>query len=462
MKKIWATVFAGVLMCGCMSAAGCGKNENDNTIVYYMWGSAQEVETARQLASDFEVMYPEWHIEVQPSSGNYYDSLKTYFGGGNAPDLFFMEGGMIENFIKDGLILNLDPYIENSETFTKEDLWEVNDYYRYDPETNRMGSGGLYAVVKDLTPDFMMIYNKEHIDDYNEEHEVSMAEEVGYPTDENGIYPSESVAMTWEQCTKLCRLLTEFDSNGNITRYGTTLDQVPWKHVMEWIQMGGDTLFTEGMGNLNIHSQAVIDAFEYFIDFQSGDTQSAAPVASGSVGGGEGFKNGDISVVWNGRWAWQSYGWYDVDFEIGVAPPPTPEGGTDIYCATTMISHAISSASEHPEIAWAFLEYYMTAGMRTYVQTGYNIPGNKTIAYGDFLNVSDPYQKKLNEYFMSFLEKASPLTYSFYIDQSRVESILGDYIPRVWAADAKDRLTLTEALEQAADEIDTVIAGGGS
>ena len=458
MKKCLAMVLTGLITCSCLFAAGCGGKTEENSIVYYMWGSTQEVETARQLAADFEVMYPEWHVEVQASSGNYYDNLKTYFGGGNAPDLFFMEGGMIESFIQDGLLLNLQPYIEASELFTEKDLWEANDYYRYDAQANRMGSGDLYAIVKDLTPDFMMIYNKDHIDAYNEANIVPLAQEVGYPTDESGVYPSDSVAMTWEQCTKLCRLLTKFDENGRIIRYGTTLDQVPWKHVMEWIQMSGDTLFTEDMQHLNISSQAVIDAFSYFVNFQSGDTQSAAPVASGSVGGGEGFKNGDISVVWNGRWAWQSYGWYDVNFEIGVAPPPTPEGGSDIYCATTMISHAISASSEHPEIAWAFLEYYMTAGMREYVQTGYNVPGNKTIAYSDFLNVSDAYQKELNEYFIRYLEMASPITYSFYIDQSRVESILGDYIPRVWATNANDRLTLEQALSEAARAIDSVIA----
>ncbi len=458
MKKFFTGALAGILTAGCLGAAACGGRDKNNAIVYYMWGSAKEVETAQRLAADFELIYPDWHVDVQPSSGNYYDNLKTYFGGGNAPDLFFMEGGMIEGFIKDGLLLELDPYLEKSEVFTREDMWSVNDYYRYDESTNRMGSGVLYAVIKDLTPDFMMIYNKKHIDKFNENHDVSLAEQVGYPTDD-GVYPATDVSMSWAQCLNMCRLLTKFDANGNISRYGTTLDQVPWKHVMEWIQMGGETLFTEDMDRLNIGAQAVIDAFEYFVALQSGDTQSAAPVASNSIGGGEGFKNGDISVVWNGRWAFQSYGWYDVNFDIGVAPPPTPKGGADTYCATTMISHAVSAQSKHPEIAYAFLEYYMTAGMREYVQTGYNIPGNKTIAYDSFLNVEDAYQKSLNQYFIKYLEKASPLTYNFYIDQSRVESILGDYIPRVWAKNDKDRLTLSQALQQAAEEMDTVIAG---
>ena len=456
MKKFFVLLMSAILSLGTLTFGACGNKGGKKEITYYMWGSQEEIATAEQLAEDFELLYPEYHVKVQPSNGDYYDNLMTYFGGGNEPDIFMMEGGMIEFYIKDGLLLPLDEYLNKGERLTKNDLWELNDNYRYNEETNRMGSGTLYAIIKDLTPDFMMIYNKKHIDKYNEDNAVSLAEEVGYPTDATGIYPSDTIPMTWAQCTKMCRLLTKFDSNGNITRYGTTLDQVPWKHVMEWIQMGGDTLFTEDMKHLNVNSQAVKDAFQYFINFQHGDTKSAATVASGSVGGGEGFKNGDISVVWNGRWAFQSYDWYNVNFDIGIAPPPTPNGGEDIYCATAMIAHSISATSKHPEVAYKFLEYYMTTGMKAYVQTGYNIPGNKTIAYSDFLNVADAYQKQLNNYFVNYIEKASPFTFNFYIDQSRVEEILGDYIPRVWAD--KDSLSLTAALNAAASEINTVIS----
>ena len=139
--------------------------------------------------------------------------------------------------------------------------------------------------------------------------------------------------------------------------------------------MGGDYLFTEDMSELNVGSQAVKNAIQHFVAFQSGETKSAEAVsAGGSTSGGEKFKNGDVSVVWNGRWAFQSYDWYDVNFDIGIAPPPTPNGGEDIYCATSMIAHAISATSAHPEVAYAFLDYYMTAGMKEYVKTGYNIP----------------------------------------------------------------------------------------
>ncbi|MGN1062311.1 MAG: ABC transporter substrate-binding protein [Candidatus Scatosoma sp.] len=454
MKKIFSILLGVGIAAATFGSTAC-KKESEKSITYYTWGSRQEIETARRLAEDFEVLHPEWKVEVQPSSGNYYDNLKTYFGGGNAPDLFYMEGGMIEGFIKDGLLLDLDEYIEKSENLTVSDLWELNDTYRYNEETGRMGSGKLYAVIKDLTPDFMMIYNKKHIDKYNEEHAVSLAQEVGYPTDESGVYPSADVPMSWAQCTKTCRLLTITNEKGNIERYGTSLDQVPWKHVMEWVQMGGDTLFTEDMRYLNVNAPAVKAAFEYFAAFQSGETQSAADV-SVSENGGENFKNGEVSVVWNGRWAFESYGWYDVNFDIGIAPPPTPNGGDEVYCATTMISHAISAQSENPDIAYAFLEYYMTAGMKEYVKTGYNIPGNKTIAYGDFLNVDDAYQKQLNNYFIKYVEKASPLAYNLYIDQSRVESILGDLIPRAWAKE--DKMTLNQALNAAASEINDVIS----
>ena len=444
MSILTAIMSLGFISCG----------DKKITITYYMWGGNEDIAVVEQLAEEFNLLHPEWFVEVEPSSGDYYENLETKFGGGNAPDIFFTQGGEIESLVKDGLLLELDEYLANGENLKATDLWELNDYYRYNSTTKKMGSGKLYAIIKDLSPDFMMIYNKSHIDEYNNTHETTLKEEVGYPSDD-GVYPSSNVAMSWAQSLKLCQLLTK--RNGNmIVRYGTTLDQDPWVHLREWIQMGGDYLFTEDMSELNVGSQAVKNAIQHFVAFQSGETKSAEAVsAGGSTSGGEKFKNGDVSVVWNGRWAFQSYDWYDVNFDIGIAPPPTPNGGEDIYCATSMIAHAISATSAHPEVAYAFLDYYMTAGMKEYVKTGYNIPGNKTIAETDFVNVKDEYQKELNEYFLTYVKKATPITYNFYIDKGRVDGILGNYIPRIWAD--KNPISLVAALSACGADINPII-----
>ena len=83
MKK-FAALALSLLFVVCFAAAGCNKRA-DNTIVYYMWGSTKEVATAQQLAADFEVLHPGWHVEVEPSSGSYYDNLKTFSAAATNP-----------------------------------------------------------------------------------------------------------------------------------------------------------------------------------------------------------------------------------------------------------------------------------------------------------------------------------------------------------------------------------------
>ena len=75
--------------------------------------------------------------------------------------------------------MNLQPYIESgaldvvssTNSDGKIELWDVNDAYRYDGE--EIGKGDYYAVIKDWSPDFILWYNKSHIDEYNSENNLN-------------------------------------------------------------------------------------------------------------------------------------------------------------------------------------------------------------------------------------------------------------------------------------------------
>lgn len=450
---------SGVL--GCTNKSNDGFEEADPNqkaeIVFYVYDQAS---VYREMAEQFMDIYPNWTVEVQEAKSNFFDNLKIYFGAGNEPDMFFMEPGEISGFLLDDQLLNLSPYLENSTELSEEDLWNANDGYRYDKETQLLGSGDYYAFAKDLSADFMMIYNKSHIDEYDATHEKSLAEKIGYPTEGDTGYPSESIPMSWEQNVKMCRELATFDEHGNLVRYGTIFDYIPWRHIMEWVQMGGGSLFSEDGTTFLADDPAVISAFQHMTDYQYGEYKSTVPFDTNSLTGGYSFKNGDISVVWNGRWAWQAYNWYDANFEIGVAPPPTPEGGGKIYNSTTFVGIAISKTSKYPGVAYKFLEYVMTAGSMLTVKNGsvYNIPGNKTIASGtDYLNPSDPVKKELNNYFYNMTLNAKPLVYSSYIDKGTMEGIFGREYGKTWMTSGGKVMSVEDALLNCKTAIEEVI-----
>ena len=67
-----------------------------------------------------------------------------------------------------------------------------------------------------------MVYNKNHIDEYNSTHEVSLYDLIKYPSDDK-IYPSETIPMSWEQNEMFCHYLSKFDDNGNLLEEFNTM-----------------------------------------------------------------------------------------------------------------------------------------------------------------------------------------------------------------------------------------------
>ena len=468
-KKIVSVVLAtlaafGFILSGCSNNAGGGNGGNEETdisesaqINFYVW---DELEKFENLAESFGQVYPNWTVDVELIAGDYFNNLKSYFGAGNAPDLFYIEQGEIQQFLVDDLVLNLSPYLEESELLAEEDLWAANDGYRYDAETGTLGEGDLYAFCKDITSDFVMVYNKSHIDEYDATHSTPLKDVVGYPVEEGTNYPSESEPMTWAQNELFCHELAQFDGSGNLVRYGTLFDYSPWVHVMEWVQQTGSSLFSEDGKTFNGEDPNVIAAFQHLTNYQFGEMKSAVPLDVNSISSGQGFKNGDVSVVWYGRWAWQAYGWYDATFDIGVAPPPMPQADMEPYSATSPVGIAIKSDTQYPYVAYKFLEFILTTGSMQTVRSGdtYNLPGNRTIASGDaFLQTDDEQQRELNNYFFNITSNAKTLRYSPYIDTSSMTRIFGLEYGKTWDSNASSRLSASEALLRCKSSIDQQI-----
>lgn len=425
---------------------------------YFVWGDR---EMNQKIADDFHDLYPNWTVNVNVPSGEYYDTLSMYSGADEMPDMFYMSSSLFSDFARDGLLLNLQPFIEASELFTEADLWEQNSNFRFDIGKGLIDrqNGDLYGFIKDISPDYSMIYNKSHIDEYDRTHDLSLAQSVGYPTDADGKYPSETKPMTWQQNVDFCRKLTKFDASGNFVRYGTSLIFEPWTHVQQMVLQQGDTLFDNGGYFKN--STALTGALEHlqqYMDLGSSYRSAAmVGVAGGStVGDGAGFKNGEISVVWNARCAITAYDWRQADFEFGVAPSPVPVASDRSTMVASGVGLCLSARSKHPGVAYKFLEFYMTAGQKYTSKIGYNIPGNKTIASKDYLEVEDPFVRKLNQLYYNYMENTSIMEVNPYLDNTTLFNCYNAAFPKVWS-NTSDRLTVANAIAGCKQAIDTKV-----
>lgn len=480
-------------LCAVMGFSGTACNGGGGEkLTYYVWGNNEDIALIRKITDSFEAAYPGTKIELQEGAGSYYDNLKTYFAGGNEPDVFFMEGGIIEHFIKSGLLLNLQQYIEQTDdegvSFTENDLWDINDCYRYDKQTQKFGEGDLYAVIKDWSPDLAMVYNKDFIDQFNEEKGnytaavkkiaedklrastdypdrnfsnirvvgKTLKEIVGYPTDGESEYPSETKPMSWAQYELMCFLLTVFNSQGAMSIYGSSLDNVPLKHALQSVQSLGSSIYSDDYRSLNCADNNVIDAYQHFLNLQYGTLKSATVYNSNTVGSGEGFKTNQIAVVSYGRWAFSSYDWYGMNY--GVAPPPTKIAEADPFACSVAISHAVSSNCKNPDLAWKFIKYYMTVGLQLTIDSGFNIPGNKTIAKKEFIEIEDVEQRKLNVWFNWLAEYTESFDFNPYIDDSRVSEQFNTYFPQTFAT--SNAISVKDALQNVANVVDPMLKKG--
>ena len=425
MKKGLAILLAGAI---CLPIAGCtegGKNFSSGIkeLRYRVSNDATSMVWVQKIIDDFNAEYKDkgYRIVKETTGSEYYQSLDSDFASSRAPDIVLMEIGTISAYLSQGYLLPLDRYLNKEGAIQTDDLWEVNDYFKWSKEEGLGADTGLYyALVKDWSPDFMLIYNKTMIKEYN----------AANPDDT--IVISETEPLTWDEYYEIAVKMTK----GGVK--GTTMDFVPYKHLMEYVQMTGETLFTEDGRRVNMSFEGdkpvengVYKAFEYYCKLQSGENAPADAVTSATTEGGgmERFKNKGVWSVWNGLYAFPQYELYKADFEIGIAPPPTYRKGEAYAATSAMVGHAINAKCKYPDIAYEFIQFYMTEGAKHYVGMGYNFPGLKTVAASDaFLKPEVTEMEPYTNYFYNFVmaenTKIEPLKFSPELSYNRMGTLL--------------------------------------
>ena len=129
------------------------------------------------------------------------------------------------------------------------------------------------------------------------------------------------------------------------------------------------------------------------------------------------------------------------------------------YTTTSYVGISISNTCQYPGIAYKFIEYLLTSGVRQEIRNNesFNVPANKTIASSDlYLNPDDSTQKKLNNYFYNLTERAEPLRFSQYLDTSTFERIIALHYGSTWDLTSSHK-TPAQALLAAKADIENEI-----
>ena len=421
-----------------------GWEDDKKNVVFYTWGSAEENVMLQNVIDNFEAKEGNEDINViiVKAGNDYYGDLELRLTGSQSPDIVLMKPGYIQPFLKSEAIISLQEYIDNSEVINQEEMiWEANDGYRYNPTTKEIGNhnDGIYSLIKDFSPDFVMNYNKTLVTD--------AVAKVNYPKEGDTKYPSTTTPMTYSQFIDFAGAMQTSDEK----TMGTALDNEPYQQLLEWIQQAGGSLYTDNQTKVvDIKNDpACRQAFDYFRMLR--DQCTANPVfdpegstfnmnktalaitktTSVQIGTGQ-LKERQAASIFYGRWAYSSY---QLDSNAsrnltGFAPPAVPNGlkideNSKYAGITAMVGLSISAKSKQKDAAWKFIEYYFTEGLEDLARIGYNIPGNKKVAATTFLN--DPTlsarDKEINQFFYDLaLNHSFVIEYNRYLSQAVVET----------------------------------------
>jgi hypothetical protein len=415
--------------------SGCGVNESKRklpgwvegkkNIIYYTWGDTYEINLLQEIVDNFNNLEgnEEINVVIQRAENDYYGDLMNRFIGKNAPDIVLMKPGEISPFLSADLLEPLDSYIADG-SIKAEDLWEVNNGYKYNATTDQLGdtNGKLYALIKDFSPDFALVYNYSLVSESYKSSILASTSESA-----SGVYTSDLniKPMSFSEFYDLAV------SMGTTNVTGTDLDNEKLQQLIEWIQMSGGSLWSaDNKKIVDIQSTAAVNqAFNYFRKLQDTALNSNAPApytTSSTTRGGYKLVNGQTASLFIGRWAYLNYGFDEME-KIGFSAPPVPDNytGTKPYAGVTaMVANAITSTCEYKQEAYKFIEYYFNEASKGLAEEGYNIPGNKTVTANYYLTVTDAKTKAINEFYYNLALNAEPLIFNKYLSQSNVENIM--------------------------------------
>ncbi len=133
-----------------------GYTGPEATISYSIWGDPQEIKNQQAIVDAFHAAVPKITVKVTVSDWDpYWDKLQTSIAGGDAPDVFAMDGPLFPDYQSRDVLLDLKPFIDRDGY----DLTQLADQAVADFTTPT----GQYGLPRDLNV-VALYYNKKMFD----------------------------------------------------------------------------------------------------------------------------------------------------------------------------------------------------------------------------------------------------------------------------------------------------------
>lgn len=317
------------------------------TLRYFSWETNIPEETAALIA-EFEAMHPGVTIDFEAlPPDQYWPRMSAMAAANNLPDVFYMSSGFIFEWYANGLLTNLQPYV---------DALDLSNYFSGVLPTTRFPSpdtGDVHAVpINWVGP--VLYYNQDAFDEAGLE----------YPNDD----------WTWDDfLTAATALTVDKTGNGRIDQWGYWV-YGRYAQIEPWIYQNNGRILNEARTRIEV-DDAARETLQFLTDLVNVHQVAPRPQEMEGIRQQDVFPLG-LAAMWvDGSWnISNNRSIIGDEFQWNIAMIPSGPNSEERIGYTWPDMLAIANGSEHEEIAWKFIEFMTGPGRPAETFLGGTVP----------------------------------------------------------------------------------------
>ncbi len=416
--KLSGTFFAGAVLAGCASKAAeaplveappektsvpAASNPTNPPPAKKPQGKVVIFHDVKEITEDqrklFESEFPGITIEFvnreEPAR------LTAMLAAGTPPDLIRVQAPTIPGYLARGILKDLTPYFAASTLLKIDDLLPANDYYKAE-SAKKIGTGKIYGMCKDFSPDFTIFVNKQ------------IFETAGVPL------PSTTQSLTYTEVKDLAGKLSKKEGERVITwGYGYGGDWIDriWMNCLAELSQ---SLYSEDFMTINLTgNEETRKLAQYYFDMAKENlvVNPLNPSPAGWEGGD--YIAGALAMMQYGYWFSAMAESDSTRGQVVMIPAPTWAGQRrdPTMTATGMV---MAEEAANPDAAWVLFEWYNGGELaRERAGGGWGVPALKSLL--ELMPKETDYQKQCLQILDAELAlKTPPLQFNPYLGETEV------------------------------------------
>ncbi len=296
----------------------------------------QQGELTADMVTQFQTKYPGITVDTVQDDLTLFFSL---YAAGNPPDLVRVQAPSVPPYLARGMLHDLTPYFEASDVLRPDDLAPANDYYKAE-DALHVGSGKLYGMCKDWSPDFTIFAYKKPFAD------------KGIPL------PSDTKPLTYAEAYDLGKQLATFEGD-RVLMFGFDYpDEWVDRIWMNILGETGDLLFNEDYTKINLKgSEKAKAVLQYFFNHAKEKLGAVSAINPSPNWIGDDFDKGMVATLLYGYW-FSAMAETDITKDQVVFLPAPTWAGVRRDPTMTATGMVMAAATKVPDVAWKFFQWY--------------------------------------------------------------------------------------------------------